>query len=112
MKCRNIKIDDKGNVGVSFFGRENYVDGQEAIRCSIIQKLSVIKEELWYDRQFGIPLIDKVTNKSIIDSYIARIILESEGVINIEGFESEIVNHNYECYFVINTKYGQLELSI
>ena len=90
----------------------NYSDKKEAVKDSLTQRLSVIKNELWYDYQYGLPLTDKVRNKAIMDAYVIKIILAHPDVLDIEGFESIQEKNNYSCYFIVNTIYGQIELGM
>ena len=90
----------------------NYATGSEGVANSLKQRLSVLKHELWYDYNRGMPLPDKARSKAIIDAYIIQTILEHPDVIDIKGFESEQERNNYTCYFVVNTIYGQIELGI
>lgn len=91
---------------------DNYASEREAVRDSLIQRLSVIKNELWYDFNYGVPLVDRIRDKSIIDAYLIREISRHPDVDMILGFESEVVKHEYGCYFVINTIYGEVQLGI
>lgn len=91
---------------------DNYASEKEAVRDSLTQRLSVIKNELWYDFNYGIPLIDKVKDKAIIDAYLIREISRHPDVSMIIGFESEIEKHEYSCYFVVNTVYGEIGLEV
>ena len=90
----------------------NYATGSEGVANSLKQRLSVLKHELWYDYNKGMPLPDKARSKAIIDAYIIQTILEHPDVIDIKGFESEQERNNYTCYFVVNKIYGQIELGI
>lgn len=91
---------------------DNYADGSEGVANSLRQRLSVLKHELWYDYENGMPLPDKVKSKAIIDAYVIKTILSHPDVIGISGFESEKDGHSYSCYAVINTAYGKIELGI
>ena len=90
----------------------NYATGSEGVANSLRQRLSVLKHELWYDYNRGMPLPDKARSKAIVDAYIIQTILEHPDVIDVEGFESEQERNNYTCYFIVNTIYGQIELGI
>ena len=131
MKCRRINPD---NGMIVWFGvkdvirneagenqaifqdktnkHANYATGSEGVANSLRQRLSVLKHELWYDYNRGMPLPDKARSKAIVDAYIIQTILEHPDVIDIEGFESEQERNNYTCYFVVNTIYGQIELGM
>ena len=131
MKCRRINPDNgmivwfgvkdvirnEAGENVAIFQDEtnkhaNYATGSEGVANSLRQRLSVLKHELWYDYNRGMPLPDKARSKAIVDAYIIQTILEHPDVIDIEGFESEQERNNYTCYFVVNTIYGQIELGI
>ena len=131
MKCRRIKpengmvvwfgvkdvIRNEAGENQAIFQDEtnkhaNYATGSEGVANSLKQRLSVLKHELWYDYNRGMPLPDKARSKAIIDAYIIQTILEHPDVIDIEGFESEQERNNYTCYFIVNTVYGQIELGI
>lgn len=90
----------------------NYATGSEGVANSLRQRLSVLKHELWYDYNRGMPLPDKARSKAIVDAYIIQTILEHPDVIDVEGFESEQERNNYTCYFIVNTIYGQIELGM
>ena len=131
MKCRRINPD---NGMIVWFGvkdvirneagenqaifqdkinkHANYATGSEGVANSLRQRLSVLKHELWYDYNRGMPLPDKARSKAIVDAYIIQTILEHPDVIDIEGFESEQERNNYTCYFIVNTIYGQIELGM
>ena len=131
MKCRRINPD---NGMIVWFGvkdvvrneagenqaifqdetnkHANYATGSEGVANSLRQRLSVLKHELWYDYNRGMPLPDKARSKAIVDAYIIQTILEHPDVIDIEGFESEQERNNYTCYFIVNTIYGRIELGI
>lgn len=90
----------------------NYADKSEGVANSLRQRLSVLKKELWYDYENGMPLPDKVRSKSIIDAYIIQTILKHPDVIDVEDFESRQDGNFYTCYFIVNTIYGQIELGL
>lgn len=107
------KNDDGTGKFINKDTKRSYVDKNEGIKCSLIQRLSVIKGELWYNIDLGIPLFEKQRNKGVVDSYIISTVLEHPDVISITEFNSYIVNnHNYECDFKCTTKYGEIEVSL
>lgn len=131
MKCRRINssngmvvwfgvkdvIQDENGKNVAVFQDKddkhaNYANKAEGVANSLKQRLSVLKKELWYDYEYGMPLTDKIKDKVVIDTYIAEIILKHPDVISIEGFESKQEGHSYTCYFIVNTIYGQVELGL
>ena len=91
---------------------DNYSENQEAIKDTLTQRLSVIKEELWYNVNYGIPLFEKYKSKGIIDSYVIKEILNLENVKNILEFSSQVNNNNYYLKVKINTSYGIIEINI
>ena len=91
---------------------DNYSSGQQGLTYSLIQRLSVLQHELWYDYENGMPIIDKTKSKAVIDAYVIKTILNHPDVISIEEFESNIEQHSYSCNVKINSVFGVLELSI
>ena len=91
---------------------DNYAKEQEGVATSLTQRLSVIKNELWYNINEGLPLIDKYRNKNVIDSYVASTILKHPDVINISEFTSSLNKNSYSCKVVVNTIYGNVDLTI
>ena len=91
---------------------DNYAEKQEGVATSLTQRLSVLKNELWYNVNEGLPLIDKYRNKNIIDSYVASTILKHPDVINISEFTSLLNKNSYSCKVVVNTIYGNVDLTI
>lgn len=142
MKTRRIKIDENGvknivwfgsyginldgtakfydeNVDRSLYGKddngkhENYSDKQEAIKDSLMQRLSVIRGELWYNISVGLPLFEKIRKKGVLDSYIVMEILKHPDVKEVLEFKSEVENnHNYNCSCKVLSKYGMIEIII
>ena len=123
MRCRRIVQDSiTGKQNIVWFGSagtyiengvkkaikiENYSEKQEAVRNSLIQRLSVIKGELWYKASYGLPLMDNIKNKGIYDSVIINIIMEHPDVRSIVYFNSEIVDHKYTFDFVVDSIYNE-----
>lgn len=91
---------------------DNYAKEQEGVATSLVQRLSVLKNELWYNINEGLPLIDKYRNKNILDSYVASTILKHPDVINISEFTSSLNKNSYSCKVVVNTIYGNVDLTI
>ena len=120
LKPMSFKIKGSGIATISkFFLRlfgvsestksENYVENEEAVAKSLIQRLAVIKNELWYSMDYGLPLLDKNRNKAIIDSSIINIISSHEGVSNIITYNSSVDqnSHTYRFSANINTIYNK-----
>lgn len=142
MRTRRIKIDENGvkhivwfgsygknqdgtakfydnNVNRSLYGKDdngkhdNYSKEQEAIKDSLMQRLSVIKGELWYNVSVGIPLFDKIKKKGVLDSYIVFEILKHPDVKEVLEFKSNVVNnHSYSCSCNVLSKYGEINITI
>lgn len=86
---------------------DNYVGEQHGVAVSLIQRLSIIKGELWYKASYGLPLLDKIKNKGIYDSIIINIINSHPDVENIVYYNSKIENHSYIFNFIVRTIYGE-----
>lgn len=87
---------------------DNFSDTQQAVADSLTQRLSVLKKELWYKMQYGLPLFDKIKSKVFMDSEITSIILSHPDVRRIEKFNSTIVNKKYTFTCQIVSKYGEM----
>lgn len=118
MKCRNIIKNSSGSYDIVWFGKvsnspaekiDNYVTNQEAVAKSLTQRLSVIKTELWYDINHGLPLFDKIRNKAIFDAAIINIINGHDAVKSIISYTSKVdqITHQYEYTCVIDTIYNK-----
>jgi len=90
----------------------NYVEEADAITSALRQKLSVIKGELWFNRSFGIPLIDKVKSKAIFDTYTMSIVNKQTGINNIKKFESTVERHDYHLNIELQSVYGDVRIDL
>lgn len=84
----------------------NYVSDTDAVVASLTQRLSVLKGELWYQVNYGLPLTDKIRSTKIFDAVICDIITSHPGVTGIVNFSSSIENHTYRFNAEILTIYG------
>lgn len=91
---------------------DNFASGAEMVRDSLIQRLSVIRHELWYDYQFGMPLVDSDLAQVQIDSFVMQTITNHQDVIAISKFKSKVEGHNYSCDVEFSTKFGDIKISL
>lgn len=102
------------NGSAKFFNpsniHDNFSENQDYTADLLTQKLSNIKNELWWNVTFGLPLIDKLTSRVEIDAEIGQIILAEESVIDILNFESSFIGHTYLAKIKILTKFGEINL--
>lgn len=90
---------------------ENYSTLSEGVRDDLIQRLSIIKGELWYNTKLGIPLFNKIEKKGILDSYIINEVSNCPDVTNIVKFTSEVKNNrDYSCEILVNTIFGDISI--
>lgn len=90
---------------------DNYAEDVDAVVESLRQRLSVIKGELWYQINYGIPLFEKYKNKSFMDAAILGIISSHPAVANIISYQSSIKGTTYTFDCRIMTIYSE-EVSI
>lgn len=118
MRCRQIKNGEV--VWFNSLGKDannnaikdtNFVDNQLAVSCSLIQRLSVLKNELWYKVNYGLPLFDKVKSKVFMDSNVTQIIMQHPDVVKIISFSSKIENKTYVYTAFIESKFGNLTIN-
>ena len=127
MRCRRIKKIDGRNEVVWFgsYGKngdkalffnendkhDNFSDQQQGVSDSLTQRLSVLREELWYDIDYGLPLFDKV-RKPAMDSFICSAVLNHPDVISIDEFSSQVINNKYSCSMTVVSVFGNVVLNI
>lgn len=127
MRCRRIKKIDGRNEVVWFgsYGKngdrtlffsptdkhDNFSDQQQGVSDSLTQRLSVLREEIWYDIDYGLPLFDKV-RKPAMDSFICSTVLSHPDVISIDEFSSQVINNKYSCSMTVVSVFGNVVLSI
>lgn len=103
---RNAKFIDSSD-------KSSYAKDLEAVRQYLIQHLSIIQHELWYNYMYGLPLFDTGITKAMIDAEVISIINSNSAVRNISKFNSDLKDkHNYVAVFTVNTIYGDIEISI
>lgn len=122
MRCRALNsqnhiiwfgknLDEKTEDG-QYVNVSNYAENSDAVVASLTQRLSVIKGELWYQINYGIPLTDNSPRSALFDSIIADIITSHPGVTEITEFTSKIVNRTYYYNCKIKTIFSdELEIS-
>lgn len=91
---------------------DNFAEGNTWVKDSLIQRLSVIQHELWYNYQYGMPLVDEDTAKVTIDTFVMKTISEHEDVIEITSFSSYLDKHDYHCDVAFTTTFGSTSLSL
>lgn len=91
---------------------DNFSSENTMVRDCLIQRLSVIQHELWYNYQYGMPLVDEDTAKVTIDNFVMKTIQEHQDVLEITSFTSNLDKHNYHCNVQFTTKFGNTSLSL
>lgn len=91
---------------------DNFSSENAMVRDCLIQRLSVIQHELWYNYQYGMPLVDDSTVKVAVDNFVMKTIQEHQDVLEITSFTSNLDKHNYHCDVQFTTKFGNTSLSL
>lgn len=91
---------------------DNFSSENTMVRDCLIQRLSVIQHELWYNYQYGMPLVDDSTVKVAVDNFVMKTIQEHQDVFEITSFTSNLDKHNYHCDVQFTTKFGNTSLSL
>lgn len=130
MKCRRIVqtgntktvvwfgsygIDNNGNaLFYSDDKHDNYAEEQQGVADSLTQRLSVIRGELWYAVRYGLPLLEKIRSKVLMDSSVAEIVLQQPDVKSILTFDSSIDSKTktYSCEMTVESVYGAVDVEI
>ena len=87
---------------------DNFASENDMVRDSLIQRLSVIRHELWYNYQYGMPLVDNDTSKVTIDTFVMSTIQQHQDVIEITSFTSFIDKYDYHCDVKFTTRFGNV----
>lgn len=110
---RGILIDDTAmrKAGVVSLAAaktllDNYAVDTDGVAASLTQRLSVIKGELWYQANFGLPLLEKQRGTTILDFVISDIITSHPGVASLDSFTSKIIGHTYYYNCSITSVFG------
>lgn len=119
LKIRNM-IDGNvvwfGSIGKNENGTaikaDSFVSEQQSVSIGLTQRLSVIRKELWYKVSYGLPLFDKISSKTALDSFVTSTILAHPDVKDIVSFTSSVKNHAYSCKAEILSIYGPLDFSM
>lgn len=82
------------------------------VKDSLISKLSILKGELWYKSNYGLPLLEKTKIKSIIDVAVLDIINDQQEIKSVISFDSRVNNHNYILNFSLATIYSNKLINI
>ena len=91
---------------------QNYAEGIEAVRQYMIQHLTVIKGELWYDMMYGLPLVNEHVTKGMIDAEALSIIYSDSEVNEVVSFESEVTENSYTASFALKTNFGDASITL
>ena len=88
---------------------KNYSERSQGVRDGLIQRLSVIKGELWYKASYGLPLTEKIKNKGIYDSIVINIITTHPDISNLISYRSSVnkATREYEFEFQALTVYSE-----
>lgn len=91
---------------------DSFVYQQEGVAADLTQRLSVLKNELWYQINYGLPLLDKIKSKAVIDASVLDIITSHPNVVRVSKFESQVLNRKYSCKATIVSEFGPVQLNL
>ena len=104
--------DNEGQViGYKSIKHNNFSTEQQSVADSLTQRLSILKYELWYNMQYGLPLFDNVKSKIFMDSSVTSIITSHPDVVRIESFSSSVINKHYTFSCVVLSIYGIVNIN-
>lgn len=91
---------------------DNFAEKQEYTADVLTQKLNIIRNELWWNVTYGLPLLNKLISKSSIDAAIIEIVLAQDEVEDIISLTSSLNKHKYSAEIKIKTIYGDIQIVI
>lgn len=103
--CKNVHEDD-ADLRLPIVEGGNYAEDKDAVEHSLTQRLSVLKGELWYQINYGIPLLEKQKGTRVLDVVICDIITSHPAVSSLTSYSSKIVDGVYTFDCSIKTIYG------
>lgn len=123
MRCRKLVRNEDGfdvvwfnsagmNVSKRMIVDENFSIEQQYVADDLTQKLLVLKNELWYAIQYGVPLFDKIKSKVKMDSFVASTIMSQPDVIKILKFNSSLNNGVYNVDVSILSSFGNINIEV
>ena len=112
MRVRNI---DKNNDWTFGQSQLNYAKQAYAVALDIKLRLQEWYRDCYSALQKGIPWdvrLGAKNQKTLLDNDILRIARETQGVLEIYDFVSEVVGRNYTCSFKVYQQYSTELLEI
>lgn len=91
---------------------DSFVYQQEGVAADLTQRLSILKNELWYQINYGLPLLDKIKSKAVIDASVLDIITSHPNVVRVSKFESQVLDRKYSCKATIESEFGPVQLNL
>ena len=101
-------------------GKNDYLEGREAVGQAVKSRLLLLYGEWWEDQEDGLPLFERIlassgsdANKQAVDIIFARRIGDTTGVLNVSWYDSSF-DRNKRAYSFscrVDTVYGELYVS-
>jgi len=101
-------------------GKNDYLEGREAVGQAVKSRLLLLYGEWWEDLEDGLPLFERIlassgsdANKRAVDIIFARRIGDTTGVLNVSWYDSTF-DRNKRAYSFscrVDTVYGELYVS-
>lgn len=116
MRYRMLDIDGDYQLGK---GQQNFTYGTYAVAQAIKTRLKLLKGEWWENTSEGLPLFEQIIGANgsqddlyLVDSIIKERIIGTENVKSIESFKSEYINRTYTFSCVVNSKFGEVTVTM
>lgn len=113
MIIRNLDVSNDWTFGA---GLQNYKRDLEAVELNIQTRMKSWKGDCFYKPAEGVDYNNflDVGTKSLLDSDVKRVILQSEGVLKITEYESELSRETREfsATATIITIFGVSEITV
>lgn len=100
-------------------GQQNITYGNYAVAQAIKTRLLLLKGEWWENVEEGLPLFQNILghsgapdNVDLVDNLIKERIIKTKDVLSIKQFESSFENRNYSFSCKVETRYGDITLSL
>ena len=112
MIIRNLDVNNDWTFGS---GKQNYKSELDALELNIKTRLKEWKGDCFYSPDSGVDYYNflDVGTKDFLDMDVKRVILQSEGVLKINSYESTLnSNRSFSATATITTIYGTLTVGV
>lgn len=108
----DYKLDSTGDLDISTLAMRLHADEEHLTQQRLQIRLRTYTNEWFLNTEAGIPYLDAPftdkNNKVAVDNVIATRILETEGVVRLADYSSEIIDRQLYVSFRVESESGDI----